>query len=179
MRQGKFIRTYSGVQFWPLDPRDDEIAPVDIAHSLSLLCRANGHFSHFYSVGQHSIACAVEAEARGYSLRVQLACLLHDGSEAYMGDVTRPVKSQMPQFLAAEAQLQNLIFEHFGLADLTATEQQQVADVDDAMLKHEMTHLMGDSSIGRGEVVLAHDLSFQLMTEVRERFLAKLAQLLS
>ena len=37
---------------------------------------------HFYSVAQHSIACAEEAKARGYSARVQLGCLLHDASEA-------------------------------------------------------------------------------------------------
>jgi 5'-deoxynucleotidase YfbR-like HD superfamily hydrolase len=73
-----------------MDPRCaslDQIDERDIAHALSLVCRANGHFPHFFSVAQHSINCMKEAAARGYSTRVQLGCLLHDGSEAYLSDI--------------------------------------------------------------------------------------------
>lgn len=81
MRKGKFINTYSKTRFWPLDPRIEEIQTVDIAHALSILCRVNGHYSHFYSVAQHSIYCAYEARNRRFSKIIQLACLLHDASE--------------------------------------------------------------------------------------------------
>ena len=93
------ILTYTGIMFDPINPNADLIYIRDIAHALSLLCRANGHFKHFYSVGQHSINCAIEARARGFSARTQLGCLLHDGSEAYLSDVTRPVKVLMPEYL--------------------------------------------------------------------------------
>ncbi|MFK4996635.1 hypothetical protein ACI2OX_01165 [Bacillus sp. N9] len=47
MRVGSCIKTYTGIEFWPLDPRADEISTRDIAHALSLTCRANGHAAHF------------------------------------------------------------------------------------------------------------------------------------
>ena len=57
--------TYTKKMFDPLNPDTALIDVEDIAHSLSMLCRANGHFRSFYSVGQHSINCMKEAEARG------------------------------------------------------------------------------------------------------------------
>ena len=93
------IKTYTGIMFDPLEPNAALIRIEDIAHALAMLCRANGHFKSFYSVGQHCINCAEEAAARGYSARVQLGCLLHDGSEAYLSDVTRPVKKALSKYL--------------------------------------------------------------------------------
>lgn len=46
-----FIRTYTGIRINPLNPDAAVIDMIDIAHALSLLCRANGHFKTFYSVG--------------------------------------------------------------------------------------------------------------------------------
>ena len=53
--------TCSHKMFDPLCPDVSLIDIGDIAHSLSMLCRANGHFRRFYSVGMHSINCAREA----------------------------------------------------------------------------------------------------------------------
>lgn len=91
-----YITTVTGKHFYPLNPDPRDIDIEDIAHALSLICRANGHFCRFYSVAQHCIACAGEAAARGHSLEVILGCLLHDASEAYLCDVTRPVKKHIP-----------------------------------------------------------------------------------
>ncbi len=99
------ITTYSGIHFTPASPRPEDISIYDIAHALSLLCRANGHFHEFFSVAAHAINCAEEAKARGYSPRVCLACLLHDASEAYLSDITRPVKAILPIYLEIEAVL--------------------------------------------------------------------------
>jgi hypothetical protein len=97
-----FIITFSKQKFSPLQAKAEEIDIIDIAHALSLLCRANGHIRHFYSVAQHSLNCAMEAKARGLSEEIQLACLLHDASEAYISDITRPIKRSLPQYLEFE-----------------------------------------------------------------------------
>jgi len=107
-----------------------------------MLCRANGHFKSFYSVGQHCINCALEADARGHSPRVQLACLLHDASEAYLSDVTRPVKQELPKYKEIEEPLQNLIWEKWLGSPLTAEENRQVFQIDDDILEHEFITLM-------------------------------------
>ncbi len=87
-----YITTYGGTHFVPAKPEMDKIHITDIAHALSLICRGSGHVKTFFSVGQHCIHCALEAEARGYSRRIVLACLLHDASEAYISDVPSPFK---------------------------------------------------------------------------------------
>lgn len=136
------ILTYTKKMFDPLQPEEALIDIEDIAHSLSMLCRANGHFKSFYSVGQHSINCAKEAKARGYSQRVQLGCLLHDASEAYLSDVTRPVKEELPRYLQIEAPLQEAIWNKWLSEPLTQEEKTQVFQVDDDILAHEFLALM-------------------------------------
>ncbi len=113
----------------------------DIAHALSLLCRGNGHVSHFYSVAQHSINCALEAKARGCTATVQGACLLHDAAEGYMADLTRPLKATMPAFRQAEDALLEVIWEKY-LGCLSDEERRQVFAIDDAMMSHEFMKLM-------------------------------------
>lgn len=142
MGKEDFITTASGVHFTPFSPQTGQIHADDIAHALSHLCRANGHCRHFYSVAQHSVNCAKEAQAREMSRRVQFACLLHDASEAYLSDVTRPVKRNIPTYLEFEQVLQDKIFETFGIGDLTHEELEQVKSVDDDMLWYEFERLM-------------------------------------
>lgn len=137
-----YILTYSKIQFTPLDPKEDDICIEDIAHALSLMTRANGHFSEFFSVAQHCILCCEEAMARGYSKKVALACLLHDASEAYLADITRPVKKNLSTYREIEARLQNAIFNKYIEGILTDEEKAQVSAVDDALLYYEFKHYM-------------------------------------
>ena len=137
-----YITTVSGIHFYPLDPNPDDIDIKDIAHALSLICRANGHFKYFYSVAQHCIACANEAIARGYSWEVILGSLLHDASEAYLCDVTRPVKKHIPQYLQAEEKLQDVIWKQFIGRELTEDEKRLIFEIDDHILSMEFHLLM-------------------------------------
>lgn len=137
------IYTYSGVSFAPLSPREEDIVPADIAHALSLMCRANGHFKRFYSVGQHCLACENEARARGLSEKVRLGCLLHDASEAYLSDITRPVKRGLAEYREAEKRLQNTIYRRFGLDPDDEQLMRQISEIDDAMLYYEFLELGG------------------------------------
>lgn len=166
------IKTNSGVMFDPIRPRQELIDIADIAHSLSMLCRANGHFSSFYSVGQHSINCAREAQSRGHSRRVQLACLLHDGSEAYLSDVTRPVKEELPVYRQIEEPLQNMIWRKWLESPLTEEEYNQVFAIDDAMLYYEFRELM-DTVLWQPAPILQAkpDLAFAGFAQTKQEFL--------
>lgn len=141
MTRQNAILTFTNTLFYPLDPQTDEVKIEDIAHALSQMCRANGHFKTFYSVAQHSINCAQEAGIRGLSGRIQLACLLHDASEAYISDITRPVKYYLDEYRKIEYKLQQVIYSKFGLAELTDEEVKKVEEIDDALLHYEFEHL--------------------------------------
>lgn len=132
-----YISTYSKLKFRPLEPVADDIRIEDIAHSLSMLCRANGHYDSFYSVGAHCLNCYEEACARRETPRVKLACLLHDATECYISDVTRPVKKYLPEYQRIEDNLAGVIYERFLGSPLTEYEEKMVNIIDDAMLYYE------------------------------------------
>lgn len=140
------INSYNGHCFDPTAAAPDDLCIEDIAHALSLLCRANGHLHFFYSVAQHCLACQQEAALRGWSPRLQLLCLLHDASEAYIGDLTRPLKRHLPVFSTIEEQLQQQIFAALGISAPSKAEQALVAKIDDDMLYWEF-HLLHPTGI--------------------------------
>lgn len=137
-----YITTYTKMQVYPLEPAAEDIKIEDIAHSLSLLCRANGHYSSFYSVGAHCLNCYEEACARRETPRVKMACLLHDATEAYISDVTRPVKKYLAEYQTIEEKLAQTIYEKFLGSPLTEYEQKMVKIIDDAMLYYEFWEFM-------------------------------------
>ncbi len=144
MNKKDFITTIGGRKFSPLSPSAEDIDIDDIAHSLSMICRANGHFREFFSVARHCINCTKEAEMRGYSARVRLLCLLHDATEAYIGDMTRPLKRQLEYYCECEEKLHGEILNAFGVALPNAEENALVKSVDDCMLYHEFRTFNGD-----------------------------------
>jgi hypothetical protein len=108
--RGNWIQTFTGRQFWPLDPRPEEIDIRDIAHALSLLCRFGGHVERFYSVAEHSVHVATSLPEE-----LQLWGLLHDASEAYLVDVPRPIKPYLPAYKQFEAELMSAIARRYQL----------------------------------------------------------------
>ena len=172
------ILTYTKKMVDPLHPNVELIDIEDIAHSLSMLCRANGHFKTFYSVSQHSINCMKEAVARGYSERIQLACLLHDASEAYLADVTRPVKAELPKYKEIEAPLQETIWNKWLGEPLSEEERKQVFTIDDAILAHEFVHLMETPLVEQTpEVFSSPEFAFTGFTQCEHEFLRLFRQL--
>lgn len=137
------ISTFYRHTFDPTEPTADDLCMEDIAHALSMLTRANGHFREFYSVARHSLNCAYEAKARGYSEKVQLLALLHDSAESYIGDLTRPLRRHIPEFSEIERRLQALIFAKFAMTDVSPSEREAVKAVDDSLLYHEFRKFHG------------------------------------
>lgn len=172
MRRENGILTYTNTLFYPLHPHVDEVKIEDIAHALSQMCRANGHFKTFYSVGQHSINCAQEAKARGLPNRMQLACLLHDASEAYISDITRPVKCYLEEYRKIEHNLQKVIYEKFGIEHLTEEEYNEIQEIDNALLHHEFKslHYQGIYDCPP-KLYMNHDFAEERMMDVEIKFI--------
>jgi 5'-deoxynucleotidase YfbR-like HD superfamily hydrolase len=104
------IRTFMGKMIDPLAPDPELITLVDIAHALSNICRWNGHTMKFYSVAEHCIFVQNLVESR----EDKIAAMLHDASEAYIADVSRPVKHRLKNYFEIEDDLMMVIAKKFG-----------------------------------------------------------------
>jgi len=134
MRKGDWIQTYTGKQFYPLDPSSEEIDILDIAWSLSNQCRYNGHCRKFYSVAEHSVLVSFHVPER-YALQG----LLHDASEAYLLDVPKPIKHFLKGYAKIEEKLNIVIANRFGI---TYPFSEEVKFADTVILGNEMDALM-------------------------------------
>ena len=129
-----WIQTFTGKQFFPLNPRIDDICIEDISHGLSMICRFNGQSQKFYSVAEHSILVSQNIDPL-YAIHG----LLHDSSEAYISDIAAPIKPSLIGYDKIELKLQSAIFERFKLFDFDAW---QVKEIDKRILMDEMEQLM-------------------------------------
>ncbi|MBQ4527651.1 MAG: phosphohydrolase [Clostridia bacterium] len=165
-----YIYTVSKKIFYPLNPKIEDIDICDIAHALSMLSRANGHFPFFHSVAQHSIECANEALARGLETKLCLACLLHDGAESYMSDVTTPVKNKLSDYREYEDKLIDLIFKKY-VGELTEEEKKIVYSIDKDLLYYEFYHYMGIELSEKPHIFSKPVFEFKEFSVVRDEFL--------
>lgn len=108
--QHEWMATFTGKAFYPLAPDPEQIDIRDIAHALSMACRYGGHVKRFYSVAEHSVLIS-----RAVPAPYALHGLLHDATEAYLGDMIRPLKKMMPEYRAAEDLLEQVIMKKFSL----------------------------------------------------------------
>jgi uncharacterized protein len=166
-----WIQTFTGRRFHPLAPDPAEIDVRDIAHSLALLCRFNGHCRGFYSVADHSVRVS-----RLLDGQLALAGLLHDAGEAYVSDLPRPVKGQMPQFDVIEDVIVKVVFDKY---DLPFPLPPEVKRADDALLATEMRDLMAEppEPWGLREQPLSGPIEPLSPTEAEAAFLARFAEL--
>nr|WP_315022277.1 HD domain-containing protein [uncultured Aminipila sp.] len=139
-----YVTTYYKRKFNPTRAVEKDITIGDVAHALSLICRANGHLKIFFSVAQHSINCALEAKERGLSTKIQLHCLLHDAAEAYIGDVITPLKIQLNAYKDYENALQATVLKALGVAPLNEAAAKVLKEIDSCMLYHEFKLLHGE-----------------------------------
>jgi hypothetical protein len=133
-RNGNWFLSLKGRQLYPFDLRPEDIDIEEIAHSLAHLCRFNGHCREYYSVAQHSYLVA-----RQLPPELALAGLLHDATEAYCGDMIRPIKRAMPVYVELEECIWKAVSVAFGLPiELPA----EVKVADTRMLQSERRDLL-------------------------------------
>jgi hypothetical protein len=141
---GPYLQTVSGRWVNPFDPDPDQIDVGDIARSLANQCRFGGHCRAFYSVGQHSVHVSELVEQGGGDVEEVFAALMHDATEAYLGDMPHPIKHRSPlgaAFREAEGHLEEAICDRFGIKRDVA----RIKPVDRSLLATERRAFMDET----------------------------------
>ncbi len=103
------IRTVSGIYVNVFDPKPEMFIIEDIVHALCNVPRFGGHLPEFYSVAQHSYMASILAEPED-----AYEALMHDVSEAFIGDMPKPIKEHLSDYKLLENNLMTVLAEKFG-----------------------------------------------------------------
>jgi hypothetical protein len=141
------IETFSGLYLDVADPDPFDIRLEDIAHGLANACRYAGQTRIFYSVAEHATLVAARLRSLGAPLRLQLAGLHHDDPEAYLGDITRPLKTLVPRYRQLEHRMWEAIREGLSLGDCPI-DHPQVKEADHWALAAEAYYLLPSKGAG-------------------------------
>lgn len=158
LRIGSWSQSYSGSKYWVLDPKPKDINLIDIVTGLANASRYRGQTQFYYSVLTHCVLVsrAVERLAleRGWPIEAAreaaLEGLLHDGSEAYIGDVARPLKKSrvMKAYCKLEKSWEAAIRERFDIE--TSPDYQSIVDeCDKRIVLDEVKAIMRDPDMWR------------------------------
>jgi hypothetical protein len=131
------IVTATGLYFDIIDSEPEMVSIEDIAHALSQVNRFTGHGKFPYPVSQHSRLGSYLVPTK-YALRF----LLHDASEAYLGDMNRPLKhftSAGEEYRKVESRVQGMIYNKFGLSEV---DPEIIHEIDNQMLYAEKAQIM-------------------------------------
>jgi hypothetical protein len=133
---GPYLQTVSGRWVNPFDPDPSQLDAGDIARALANQCRFGGHSRVFYSVAQHAVIVSEVVERRGGDVEDVFAALMHDATEAYLGDMPHPLKHRSPlgaAFKDAEDHLERALRERFRIK----TDVPEIKRADRALLATE------------------------------------------
>lgn len=104
------IKLLSGGHFDFLDMEQSSYTIEDIAHNLSRICRFNGSIEKHYSVAHHSVIVSHIVPEK-----YALSGLLHDMSEAFVGDLCSPLKQLMKEYKKLEIKVEKYMFGRMGI----------------------------------------------------------------
>lgn len=135
----KSIRTFSGHYVNVFKPKLATLSIVDVAHSLSMQTRFGGHSRVFYSIAEHSLWFARKLQKEGHDPLVVFTGLMHDSSEAYLVDIPKPIKLELPDYNKLEHSLTIRLAKKFGF---TYPFPKLIKKLDQKALKHEWNRII-------------------------------------
>lgn len=140
-----WMLTHSAIAFNLGRPTPAMVCVEDIAHHLALTNRFCGATTRALSVAEHSLFVAEILQRNGgvqdpMCLR---AALLHDAHEAYVGDISTPVKTFLgPHWARLEDGVMDAVQQHFGIAQAARAHQIVIKHADLMALATERRDLM-------------------------------------
>lgn len=139
--------TSSGLVFDLAHPAPGDVHIDDIVTHLARIRRFNGATRRPYCVAEHSLLVAeiCERELAIHSPHALMAALLHDAHEAYLGDITAPVKLLAGEALAAlEGRLERVVQQRYGIQTAATAWHQAIRRADLIALATERRDLLPD-----------------------------------
>ena len=167
--KGPTIMLASGRRFDLLNPVANEFDIEDIAHGLAHVCRYAGQCRTFYSVAEHSLLVSETVDEHAFE------ALLHDAAEAFIGDITRPLKQLLPDYKAIEAEIESAISERF---ELSMAAKRTIKEADLRVLAAEQMQIMApgcadwasEAGINPADITVRGLLPSQAKAEFLHRF---------
>lgn len=117
MKKFEYYATRTGKKFNVAHVTNEDICREDIAHHLTKICRYGGalDLDQHYSVAQHSILLSDYARCELNNFDLAKYLLLHDASEAYLGDVVSGLKKHLLDYKKIETKIEKLIFDKYNI----------------------------------------------------------------
>lgn len=183
-----WITTYTGKKISLTNPKSEDVCIEDIAKGLSNICRFAGQIQDFYSVAEHSVHVARLLQIKGHNRETVIAGLLHDASEAYIGDITSPLKAQLRAYKEIEDRFSVAVYYQFcDLMPASKVDQEAIKRTDLEMLNIEAQEFYGEERtilwsmhipseklpklsvpIFKASPILAYDVFMRTFNELKE-----------
>ena len=155
-----WIQTYTGKAFNFINPQKELVDIQDISVGLNNIYRYTGQTDYKYTVAMHSIIVSTLVP-----LEFAIYGLLHDATEAYLGDMHSPLKKYLPKYRKIEKNLHKVIMDKF---NLQREVPQIVKDVDLKLLYTEKRDLFKDK-LNWGNEVEPYKFNIFDMIEITKR----------
>ena len=151
------------VDLWELP--DEAITIENIAWALAQINRYNGQTPYPYSVAVHSVLVSELVPKH-----LALPALLHDATEAFVGDVSKWIKRDLPEFKLLEHTVEMRVAEVFGVdfsdPEIKAADELALF-VEQYYLQNQHTALEYYDRIGRARSArVAHFISCEFDWEI-------------
>lgn len=170
------IVTNSGQYVDLQQPDPTTLCIEDIAHHLAGINRFTGACNKFYSVAQHSVLVShLVGQEHAFE------ALMHDATEAYLGDVSSPLKQLLPEYKRIEENFYQVLAEVFGLP-LVESPEVKTADMQAYLLERISLidqYISNDPDIAvfEGMMLPEHIIEPCSMEEAKVRFMARFTSL--
>ncbi len=136
------INTVSGLILNLINPQANQICLKDMVTAMAHICRFGGQSNRHWSVAEHTLLVWYLAPKH-----LKRAALLHDATEAYLGDVIKPLKVLLADIYGPiEDNMARVIFDKYRV-DFNQLADIKTYDLSALGLEHEYLQINTDATM--------------------------------